>query len=143
MALGAAALLAAAPGRRDRAGPAAQPFPRQAPVEAEAGRLVRLVLPPEVLAACRSDLSDLRLFDAAGGEVPFLVDGGWEPERRLELERTFTPELGAVERSRSDRETGPSRFRESYTLEIPSDLPADALLGAGGGHHPPAVRQAG
>ena len=126
-ALGAAALLAAAhPALAGEPARLRTLFPRQAPVEAEAGRLVRLVLPPEVLAACRPDLSDLRLFDAAGAEVPFLVDGGWQPERRLDLERTFTPELGAVERSRTDRDTGPSRFRESYTLEIPSDLPRDA-----------------
>ena len=131
-ALLAAALLAAALLAAAHPAVAAEParlrtlFPRQASVEAEAGRLVRLVLPPEVLAVCRPDLSDLRLFDAAGGEVPFLVDSGWQPERRLELERTFTPELGAVERSRTDRETGPSRFRESYTLEVPSDFPADA-----------------
>ena len=127
-ALGAALLLAVAVDPAAAAEPARLRtlFPRQAPVEAEAGRLVRLVLPPEVLAACRSDLSDLRLFDAAGGEVPFLVDGGWEPERRLEVERSFTPELGAVERSRTDRETGPPRFREGYTLLIPNDFPADA-----------------
>ena len=40
------------------------------------GRLVRLDLPAEVLAACRADLSDLRVFDAAGREVPFVIESG-------------------------------------------------------------------
>lgn len=99
-------------------------FPRQAPIEAAGGRLARLVLPPEVLAACRPDLADLRIFDADDREVPFLVDGGWAPDRRLEIERRVTLEPVATDRHRTDSETGPSRWRESYELALPTDLPA-------------------
>jgi hypothetical protein len=101
-------------------------FPRQAPIAAEGGRLVRLILPPEVLAACRPDLSDLRVFDGDDREVPFLVDGGWATGRRLEVERTVDLEPVAVDRRRSDRETGPPLWRESYELALPADLPAGA-----------------
>lgn len=94
-------------------------FPRQAPVEAPAGRLARLVLPPEVLAACRSDLADLRIFDAAGREVPFLVDGLGPRDERFQQIRLFRPPLLAADRGRTDRETGPPVWRESYELEAP------------------------
>ena len=36
---------------------------RQAPISAPEPGLVRLVLPPEVVQACRPELSDLRVFD--------------------------------------------------------------------------------
>ncbi|HEX9731213.1 MAG TPA: hypothetical protein VGG06_04405, partial [Thermoanaerobaculia bacterium] len=54
-------------------------FPRQAEITAPGGQLVRLALPPEVLADCRADLSDLRIFDAEGREVPYFVDAGTPP----------------------------------------------------------------
>ena len=44
-------------------------FPYQAELHAGSGRLSRLELPPEVIAECRGDLSDLRVFDAAGRNV--------------------------------------------------------------------------
>lgn len=44
------------------------------PVTAPAPGLARLDLPPETLGASRSFLEDLRLLDAAGQEVPFLIE---------------------------------------------------------------------
>ena len=42
---------------------------------------MRLELPAEVLGACRADLSDLRVFDAAGREVAFVVESGAGSDR--------------------------------------------------------------
>ncbi len=106
-------------------------FPQEAPITAPAGRLARLVLPPEVVAACRSDLSDLRIFDASGREVPYLVDAGRrglrDGESGLEVTRTASLEIRGVDRARTDRESGPPLYRESYTLAVPADLPAGLL----------------
>ena len=55
-------------------------FARQAPIYVTTDRLSRLELPTEVLEECRPDLSDLRVFDAVGQEVAFLVDSGIPPE---------------------------------------------------------------
>ena len=55
-------------------------FPREADVSVADGRgLARLRLPPEVLSETRGDLADVRLFDAAGVEVPFLLDSARRP----------------------------------------------------------------
>ncbi len=51
---------------------------RQA-LDVPAGGFVRTELPPETLDAARSGLEDLRLLDAAGNEVPYLVE---RPEPR-------------------------------------------------------------
>ena len=51
-------------------------FPLERDVQAPSGGLVRLALPPDVLAATRPDLSDLRVFDAGGQEIPYLIDTG-------------------------------------------------------------------
>jgi hypothetical protein len=99
-------------------------FPRQAAIEVEGGRLGRLLLPAEVLAACRPDLSDLRIFDAAGREVPFLVDAGRGPGVGLEVTRTAGLAIRGVDRTRTDRETGPPLYRERYALAVPAELPA-------------------
>src|SRR5262249_55456494 len=54
-----------------------QLFPSAADVGAgPRGALGRLPLPAAVLAACRPDLADLRVFDAQGREVAYLVDAG-------------------------------------------------------------------
>ncbi|GAB4204266.1 MAG: hypothetical protein OHK0013_19020 [Sandaracinaceae bacterium] len=70
-------------------GASAQPrgarlFPFQAPIEEAAdpaapgyqGALVRLPISTEVLRDARPDLSDVRVYDAAGQEVPFAIDHG-------------------------------------------------------------------
>ena len=55
-------------------------FPREAPVDTRDARgLVRLPLTAEVLERTRPDLSDLRLHDENGRDVPFLVDSGARP----------------------------------------------------------------
>jgi len=129
-------------------------LPRQAPVflemptatapgagegeESEDGALARLILPPEVLAACRSDLSDLRLFDRAGREIPFLLDRGPALETRLELQRSVRLEVLETEQTTTERsatraDAGPPIYRERYLLEIPRET----LGGEGSGGEDP------
>ncbi len=98
-------------------------FPKQAPIVADGGGFSRLVLPPAVLATCRNDLSDLRVFDNDDNEVPYLVDGGLKPDEIVEVTQRLTPELVAVARRRIDRETGPSLWEESYELGAPQEPP--------------------
>lgn len=56
------------------------------------GLPTRWVLPDELVAASRRDLGDLRLVDAEGNQVPYLLDPG--ETRRLEGEVTQTTSVG-------------------------------------------------
>ena len=98
-------------------------FPREASIEAGTGGLWRLLLPPDILAACRPDLSDLRLFDAAGQEIPFLVDAGLPPPGVLEAVQRIEPRLVEAERHEVRRETGPPIRRERFDLVLPASRP--------------------
>jgi len=100
-------------------------FPQEADVTAESGGLSRLVLPPEVLAACRPDLSDLRLFDAQEKEVAFLVDAGAGPGPGggAELTQRYEPRLSEAARSEVRRETGPPLRRETFEFGMPGSAP--------------------
>jgi hypothetical protein len=90
-------------------------FPHRAALHVEGEGLHALELDGEVLGACRPDLSDLRIHDADGNEVPWLVDGGsWRTFRRLE------PKV--IDRSRSERwRDGDWRWRESLVVEAPKE----------------------
>ncbi len=126
LSLGLAMVLAA--GRAGAATPELQTlFPYQAELHAAGDRLSRLELSPEVVEACRADLSDLRVFDAEGREVPFLIDGGLPPESRLEVEQSFTPELLEVSQERLERGDGSlarasATTRETYRLAAPPEV---------------------
>lgn len=96
-------------------------FPSEADVFVPRAGLARLDLPPEVLASCRPDLSDLRMFDAAGREMPFLVDSRQSPG--LAVERSGPAAIVAVRRQESRRESGPPIFREVYDTRAPSAPP--------------------
>ena len=63
-------------------------------IQTTAPGLQKVRLPVETLSAAQPSLSDLRLFDAAGKEISFLIDSpAPEPSRRLSLERmTMTME---------------------------------------------------
>jgi hypothetical protein len=99
-------------------------FPRQAPIFVDGAGIARLVLPADVLGACRADLSDLRVFDRADRELAFMVDSGRAPERRLGVTETLTPEVLAVERRRVDRDSGPPLWQESFEFALPEEAPA-------------------
>ncbi|MFP3939742.1 MAG: hypothetical protein ACLF0P_05495 [Thermoanaerobaculia bacterium] len=82
-------------------------FPERAELTAPDGRLARLELPPEVLAACRPDLADLRIVSSAGGEVPYLVLEGLAEDEGLEVRTTARAELLGVERWTEGAERAP------------------------------------
>lgn len=101
-------------------------FPKEADVFVRDARLARLPLPPDVLAACRPDLSDVRLFDREGKEAPFLVDRGGAPGVTLAETRTVTPRVSDVRRWHETRANEPQRAREEYALAVPAEAPTDA-----------------
>ena len=99
-----AALLLAAPAAQAQTAGVAALFPWRAAVQTEdatargSERLARLTLPPEVLEQTRADLSDVRLLDGAGNEVPFLIEPA--PPGRYMLPRVLktssAPLSGAI-----------------------------------------------
>ncbi len=96
-------------------------FPSQADVFAGSSRLSRLELPLDVIAACRPDLSDLRIVDAGGKEVPYLIDSRRVVETEVEVEQRVTPELLEVKRQTIERPTGPPLRRETYEISFPQE----------------------
>jgi hypothetical protein len=94
-----------------------------APSPGETQPLVRLPLPVEVLAQSRADLSDLRLLDEAGHEVPFLLEasprtaGRAGAEVRAILEAR--PRLLGMAQNTIDPDDAPPLRRERYDLEAP------------------------
>jgi hypothetical protein len=96
-------------------------FSHEAGIAADRAGLVRLVLPSEVLATCRSDLSDLRIFDSGGKEVAYLLDSG----RGVGVEATesFRAEVVGLKRESSDPEDGPAISREVYEIVAPPRPP--------------------
>jgi hypothetical protein len=96
-------------------------FPSEADVFAEGPGLVRLDLPPEVTAACRPDLSDVRLFDLQGNEVPFLLEAS--RLTRVAATERLEARVADVNRSETSPERGPSVRHETYVLEGPTSKP--------------------
>ena len=99
-------------------------FPLQAPIYVVDANLSRLDLPVEVLSNCAADLSDLRILDFQGNEVAYLLDNGPESNRAVEVVRRHALEIVDVDRSRSDRQEGPSVYRERYVLAVPVEVTA-------------------
>jgi len=103
-------------------------FPTEADVQVSAPGLARLVLPPEVLVACRPDLSDVRLFTPDGAEVPYAVDAGVGPGAvRRETTRAAVSVLD-VARSQTPRTDAPSHVVETYRLGAPPEAGAWELV---------------
>lgn len=106
-------------------------FPLTAPVEAQGaeGLPWRLELPAEVLAACRPDLSDLRLLDAAGEQVPFAIDRGpsTQPLRSSQPRRTLLRRVPAevlgVKQRQLQSPHAPNVTEELYELRSPPPGP--------------------
>jgi hypothetical protein len=97
-------------------------FPLEADVAVEGDGLARLPLPPEVLSRCRRDLSDLRLFDVAGREVPFVVDAGAPPDAETVVVTSM--DVRVEDTSRETRQQGrePAVRRETFTLAVPREV---------------------
>jgi hypothetical protein len=100
-------------------------FPNEAEVLVEEDGLARLVLPTEILTSCRPDLSDLRLFDLDGREVPFLLDAGRgaTADDTREVIQHFDPPVLEAARAEVRREDGPPLRRETFELGLPESTP--------------------
>ncbi len=96
-------------------------FPSRADIHVSTGRLARIELAPEVLSACRADLSDLRIIDAAGREVPYRIDSNFAGGAERQVERSFPAELLEVDRQTIERDAGPPLRRETYELAAPPE----------------------
>lgn len=94
-------------------------FPLKAGIITGPAGLQRLALPPDVLRQCRPDLSDLRILDARGREIPFILDSPLPQGLSLELEHRVRPRILHTSRSRSASDRQSTTSLESYTLEIP------------------------
>ncbi|HVS13727.1 MAG TPA: hypothetical protein VMV46_07375 [Thermoanaerobaculia bacterium] len=123
LAIGVAALAAQAPPADagiDTLFPWRAPVALATPVDG-ASRLARLFLPAPVLVATRSDLSDLRLLDAGGREVPFVVDREAGLRRAVaSLERAPAP-MRAASQEQVIRDETIVLYCEAYQLSAPPD----------------------
>ncbi len=86
-------------------------FPMRAEIET-APVLARLPLSEEVLSEVRPDLSDIRIIDAAGQAIPFVIDDG---APRLRSPAVRSVEIRSAQRDRRDR----LRHLERFTLAVP------------------------
>jgi hypothetical protein len=98
-------------------------FPREADIHIDAGPspLARLELSAEILASCKADLSDLRVFDGSGNEVAFLVDKGAAPPAAASLQQVVAARIVRADRSRSTPADAPVSTREVYELAVPTE----------------------
>ncbi|MEO8604677.1 MAG: hypothetical protein ABI629_19065, partial [bacterium] len=113
------ALLLATAARAAQPAELSRLFPFERDVIAERAGLNRLPLPADVLAATRPDLSDLRLFDATGREVPYLIDAALPAGESRQLARLLDATVVEAQRARVDRDSGPPLFRETYVVAAP------------------------
>ncbi|MEW6272532.1 MAG: hypothetical protein AB1689_24910 [Thermodesulfobacteriota bacterium] len=100
-------------------------FPLEAEVYPSAPGLARLSLPAPVLERCAPDLSDVRLFDGAGQEVPYVIDPGL-PSGSERVERVVADAVvNDLEREEMPREGGKALTRETYRVALPAkDAPS-------------------
>ncbi len=101
-------------------------FSHAAEVTVEGEGLAALSLPLDVISSCRPDLSDVRLVDGEGREVPYLVDSGVAPERSLERLERLQLEVLEVARSTETSDTAPHVRRETLRLRIPDEARSGA-----------------
>lgn len=85
------------------------------PLAVEQAGVVKLALPPATLDLARANLEDLRLVDAAGREVPFIVD----------RERPATP---PTRRAPRDFRATVLDSATQLTLETGTEAPVDSVL---------------
>lgn len=112
--LGASSLLVIAAAASGPA-PLRSLFPSEADVFAEATGLARIDLPSEIVTACRPDLSDLRLVDAAGSEIPYVME---TPQTVATSERASV-RVEQVRREEVPRRDAAPIRKETYELSGP------------------------
>jgi len=94
-------------------------FQWEAPVDAGGAGLARLPLPEAVLTKCGPDLSDLRLYNEAGVEIPYAVE---EAPQQTAV-RTHRVEIDELSRFREPEHKRwyPWIYVERFTIETPPD----------------------
>ena len=107
-----------------RAQDPARLFPEEADVFTETPGLSRLVLPPEVVTTSAPDLSDVRLFDRAGREVPYAVDPGVPQGLERKARVVVDARVSDLQRDEMPRDDAKSATREAYRIVLPEDAPA-------------------
>src|SRR5262249_31337675 len=107
--------LAAGVARADQQPDLRRLFPFERDIFIDREGLVRLPIPSDVLAASRPDLSDLRVFDADGREVPYAIDAG-SPGQKVEMVQQQPAVVVEARREEIPREHAPALFRETYVL---------------------------
>jgi hypothetical protein len=100
-------------------------FPEQAEVFVDSAGLSRLELPNEVLTRVAADLSDLRLFDAEGREVPYSLEAGLPELDGPEFNASYQLNVASVDRSTAEPERGQIRYREVYRLDLDPAVPLE------------------
>jgi hypothetical protein len=95
-------------------------------IDASAGALTRVVLPGEVLARTRPDLSDLRVHDARGVDVPFVVDSGARPWPSDATLPRYTIVPSMLDRSIENADSAAPRWREVLRFLAPTRAPDGA-----------------
>ncbi len=81
--------------------------------------LVKISLPIETLDVARPALEDLRLYDAAGNEVPYLIERPMPVEKVAQAVKAFQVSLNAST-TVITVETGLAQALDSITLETPA-----------------------
>ncbi len=87
--------------------------------EIAAPGLVKLTLPPETLDAARPTLEDLRLYDEAGSELPFLIEHPMPAGKAVQNVKSFQVSLNAST-TIITLETGLAQPLDGVTLETPA-----------------------
>jgi hypothetical protein len=81
--------------------------------------LVKISLPVETLDAARPALEDLRLYDAAGNEVPYLIERPAPVSKAVQAAKSFQVSLNA-NTTVITLETGLAQPLDGVTLESPA-----------------------
>jgi hypothetical protein len=92
-------------------------FPSRAELAVPVPGVVRVVLPDEVLEASGPTFADLRVLDAAGEALPYVVDGAPSSGELVTDLGALTP-VEARQQAAHDEGDVPT-FREVYELELP------------------------
>lgn len=100
-------------------------FPYEAPIGrmGSPGSFARVAIPGEVLSRTRPDLSDVRIHDARGRDVPYLVGSGLSPWPESPPS-SFAVVPVTIERRIEDGESLAPTWREIVRVTPPGDLPA-------------------
>ena len=101
------------------AAPLPTDWQKEQPLEIPAPGLVKLSLPVETLDAARPALEDLRLYDDAGNELPFLIERPTPAGKITQNANSFQVSLNAST-TIILIETGMARPLEAVTLESPA-----------------------